>query len=173
MNGFILLIPFMLIRFGLLAIVNKDAVKRAAHFAPMAGNEVLAYWLYQIANIGIFIYLFFLEVKVERSLPLYIGVIAYLSGLILCALSVISFAAPSEAGANFNGLYQFSRNPMYISYFICFVGCSLLTQSLILFGLILVFQITSHWIILSEERWCISQFGEEYVQYMKKVKRYI
>jgi protein-S-isoprenylcysteine O-methyltransferase Ste14 len=37
----------------------------------------------------------------------------------------------------------------------------------------LVFQISSHWIILSEERWCVKQFGDEYIDYMKRVRRYI
>ena len=33
--GFLLLIPFLLIRFGLLTILNKAAVKRADHFPPL------------------------------------------------------------------------------------------------------------------------------------------
>lgn len=37
MNGFFLLIPFLMIRFGLLSYLNKDAVRRAAYFAPMSG----------------------------------------------------------------------------------------------------------------------------------------
>jgi len=45
----------------------------------------------------------------------------------------------------------------------------MLTQSLILCGIVLIFQSSSHWIILSEERWCIEIFGEAYKQYMKKV----
>jgi len=38
MNGFLLLIPFFLIRFGLLSFLNKQALPRAAHFAPMRGR---------------------------------------------------------------------------------------------------------------------------------------
>ena len=62
---------------------------------------------------------------------------------------------------------------MYVSYFICFAGCAFLTQSLILGGIVLVFQISAHWIILSEERWCMEKFGDSYVEYMKRVRRYI
>lgn len=173
MNGFLLLIPFLLIRFGLLSIINKDAIKRASHFPLMSGNEILAYWVYQISNIAIFVFLFFLTVIIEFSWRFYIGLIIYIFGLILCAISVINFAVPSNEGFNYNGLYRCSRNPMYVSYLIYFVGCTLLTQSLVLCGIVLIFQITSHWIILSEERWCIEKFGKEYRQYMKKVRRYI
>ena len=50
---------------------------------------------------------------------------------------------------------------------------ALMSGSWILFALLALFQIASHWIILSEERWCIREFGEEYVRYMRKVRRYI
>lgn len=173
MNSFLLLIPFFLIRFGLLAVINKDAIIRAAHFAPLSGNEMIAYWIYQISNIAIFVYLCFTAVVIDFSWQFYVGLIIYIIGLILCAVSVMNFAVDSTEGANYNGLYRFSRNPMYVSYLVYFVGCALLTQSLVLCGIILIFQIVSHWIILSEERWCIKKFGEEYIQYMKKVRRYI
>jgi len=137
MNGFFLIIPFILIRFGLLARFSSEAVKRAAHFAPLSGNEVFAYWVYQISN----------------------------------AATIRDFASPSEDGINQNGLYRFSRNPMYLSYFLYFIGCVILTRSVILCGIVVLFQIASHWIILSEERWCMNTFGDAYRQYMKTVRR--
>lgn len=72
-----------------------------------------------------------------------------------------------------NGLYRVSRNPMYISYFLYFLGCAILTNSWILLLFLIAFQTSSHWIILSEERWCIENFGDEYIKYMNKVRRYI
>ncbi|WP_442911269.1 methyltransferase [Lachnoclostridium sp. An196] len=29
---------------------------------------------------------------------------------------------PDENGLNTNGIYRFSRNPMYVAYFVCFTG---------------------------------------------------
>lgn len=173
MSGFLLLIPLLIIRFGLLSYLNKDAVKRAAHFAPMLGNEVVAYWIYQISNAVIFIYVFFLRVKIDFTWLFFAGMVFYVLGLLLCVFSVIGFALPSSEGLNSEGIYQFSRNPMYVSYFIYFVGCAFLTQSIILGGIVFIFQISAHWIILSEERWCMERFGESYREYMKKVRRYI
>lgn len=173
MNGFFLIIPFILIRFGLLARFSSEAVKRAAHFAPLSGNEVFAYWVYQISNAAIFVYLCFLRVKPEVSWQFFSGAAVYLLGLALCAATIKDFASPSEGGINQNGLYRFSRNPMYLSYFLYFIGCVILTWSVILCGIVVVFQIASHWIILSEERWCMDTFGDAYRQYMKTVRRYI
>lgn len=173
MNGFFLIIPFILIRFGLLARFSSEAVKRAAHFAPLSGNEVFAYWVYQISNAAIFVYLCFLRVKPEVSWQFFSGAAVYLLGLALCAATIKDFASPSEGGINQNGLYRFSRNPMYLSYFLYFIGCVILTRSVILCVIVVVFQIASHWIILSEERWCMDTFGDAYRQYMKTVRRYI
>ena len=173
MNGFLLLIPFLLIRFGVLSHLDRAAVKRAAFFAPMAGKEIAAYWIYQLSNAAIFIVLFFLKVPIDFSWQFWSGTLFYLLGLVLCTASVIDFAAPSGEGLNQNGLYRFSRNPMYLSYFLLFMGCALLTHSALLGGIVIIFQLSSHWIILSEERWCIGKFGDAYRQYMKRVRRYI
>jgi len=70
------------------------------------------------------------------------------------------------------GLYRVSRHPTYVAYFIYFSGCVLLTNSLVLFILLIVFQVSAHWIILSEERWCVKEFGQEYIEHMKKARRY-
>lgn len=172
MNAIFLVIPLILIRFVLLGILDKEALKRAALFAPLIGKEKVAYWVYQITNIFIFIYLCFLKVTFDVYW-VFAGVLVYGVGILLCILSVSNFAKPAKHGINLKGIYRVSRNPMYVAYFIYFLGCVILTQSIILFAIVLVFQISAHWIIRSEERWCVEKFGDEYIKYMKKVRRYI
>ena len=171
-NAFLTVIPLIFIRFGLLGMLDKEALKRAALFAPLIGKEKVFYWLYQISNILFFVYLCFLKIT-TISYWIYGGLVVYGLGVLLCFVSVINFAKPTENGINLKGLYRVSRNPMYVAYFIYFLGCVLLTQSLILLAILSVFQISAHWIILSEERWCVKKFGEEYINYMNKVRRYI
>ena len=103
----------------------------------------------------------------------YAGIALYCAGSILLVLSIINFAFPSTSGMNQKGIYRCTRNPMYVAYFIIFLGCVLITQSIVLFAFVLVFQITAHWIILGEERWCADKFGSEYIRYMNKTRRYI
>lgn len=69
MNGILLLIPFLLIRFSLLFVFDPGSIQRAAYFAPVKGNERIAYYIYQISNVGIFLYLFFLKIKMDFSSP--------------------------------------------------------------------------------------------------------
>lgn len=170
--GILLLAPFFLIRFGLLSRLNREAVQRAAYFAPLEGNERTAYWLYQLSNGAIIIGLLFCRVSHEPRWLLSAGLAVYALGNVLLLLSVVSFAAPTENGFHKNGLYRFSRNPMYVAYFVYFLGCVLIVKSWIILVFLLIFQITAHWIIRAEERWCAQQFGEEYRRYMERVGRY-
>ncbi|HEY5561708.1 MAG TPA: isoprenylcysteine carboxylmethyltransferase family protein [Clostridiaceae bacterium] len=172
MNAFLTVIPILFIRYGLLYIINKEALKRASFFAPVIGREKVAYWVYQIATFLILLYLLLLKIGTDSDW-FYLGLIIYFFGIILYGVSIINYARPKISGINLNGLYGVSRNPMYIAYFIYFLGCVVLTQSWILLVLLIGFQISAHWIILSEERWCIKEFGEEYTEYMNKVRRYI
>lgn len=73
-----------------------------------------------------------------------------------------------------NGIYQISRNPAFLGFDLVYIGilmtffnCILLIVSL--FG-ILMFHIQ---IVNVEEDFLISTFGNEYLNYMKKVNRYI
>lgn len=164
--------PLLLIRYGLLFLVNKSALKRAAFFPPMMGGERTAYWVYQLSTVLIFVSLCFLPVQADwQWFGLGLGV--YMAGVVIFAVATFNFAHPSKHGLNSNGLYRVSRNPMYVGYFVFFLGCALLTKSIMLFILLLGFQISAHWIILAEERWCEREVGEEYTQYMKKVRRYL
>lgn len=172
MSAFFTVIPIILIRYGLLSMINKEALKRASFFAPLIGREKVAFWIYQITTALILLHLFLLKIKTDAAW-FYIGLIIYCLGIILYAVSIINYAKPENNGINLNGLYRISRNPMYIAYFIYFLGCALLTRSWVLLFLLISFQISVHWIILSEERWCIRKFGEEYKKYMNEVRRYI
>jgi len=172
MSAFIAFIPILLIRFVLLGVVNKAALPRAALFAPLEGKEKIAYWIYQITTLLIVVALVFLKIRTDSE-GFLIGAAVYGLGLVLYGKATADFAQPKTNGINVSGLYRISRNPMYVAYFICLLGCALMSGSWILFALLALFQIASHWIILSEERWCIREFGEEYVRYMRQVRRYI
>ena len=73
MNGFLLLVPFLLVRFILLTVLNKTALRRAAYFAPVQGKEKIAYLIYQVSMAGILLYPLFLTVKIDLSWQLFLG----------------------------------------------------------------------------------------------------
>jgi protein-S-isoprenylcysteine O-methyltransferase Ste14 len=162
----------LLIRYGLPLFVDKSATKRLKFTPPPEGHEKIAFWVYLPSTLAILVYLFFTKIIIDSALS-YIGVSIYGAGVLLYAVSMCQFGKPSEQGINTNGLYKFSRNPIYVAFFVVLLGCALITQSLILLALSVIYQISVHWVILSEERWCLSEFGEQYEQYMKNVRRYL
>ena len=172
MNSIILIIPLFLIRYGIPKIVNKNMHSNISYFTPMMGIERIMYIIYQITTLIIIVTTFFLNIK-TNGIAFIIGLIVYVLGVILLIFSTYSFEKYSISGLSRKGMYKFSRNPMYLSYFIYFLGIVFLTKSVFLLIIVVIFQISSHFIILSEERWCTEKFGEEYILYMKNTRRYI
>ncbi|MCI8537140.1 MAG: phospholipid methyltransferase [Oscillospiraceae bacterium] len=171
--AFLLLIPFFFVRFFLMHLLDPAAVSRAAHCPPMSKGEWVAYWICQLSNMAIFLNILRTNLY-TTPLPVFrAGILVYLAGMTLLTFSVIHFSIPAGNGFRQTGVYRFSRNPMYVSYYVVFLGCALLNQSLLLLILVLIFQVSGHWLVLAEERWCLKQFGGPYRQYQKRVRRYL
>lgn len=172
--AFLLHVPFLLIRFGLLALCGgRDALLRAAHFPPFEGGERVAYWFYQSATAFILLYLFFLQISFTPRWLFYGGLAVCLTGMVLLIFSVVSFASPQSGGMNQRGVYRLSRHPMYLAYFLVFLGDALLTRSWLLLCFVVIFQVSADRLVRREERWCLRHFGEEYARYMAQVRRWI
>ena len=171
-RGIFLIIPFFLIRFGLLSFFGKRAVSRVAYFAPINKDEIPSYYVYQISTAAIFLYTAFLDFYFDFSALTFLGGFLYILAHIMLAITIVNFSSPDEIGLSVKGIYKFSRNPMYLSYFICMLSWVLLTKSIVLLIIVIIYQISTHSIIISEERWCLEKFGDEYKEYMARVGRY-
>ena len=72
------------------------------------------------------------------------------------------------------GLFQYSRNPMYLGFVICLIGIAVYLGSLTPFVMVAGFFLLAHyWYIPFEERDMQAVFGFEYQQYRKVVRRWI
>jgi protein-S-isoprenylcysteine O-methyltransferase Ste14 len=72
------------------------------------------------------------------------------------------------------GLYRFSRNPMYIGVLTMLWGEALFCRSTsLLIYSIIVFILFNLYIILFEEPRLTKEFGEEYLSYRRKVRRWL
>ncbi len=71
-------------------------------------------------------------------------------------------------------MYNFTRNPIYLSYFFIVLGIAFLLGQLLLFIYFLLFVGAVHfWVTSIEEKELEKKFGEEYQRYLKKVPRYL
>lgn len=73
-----------------------------------------------------------------------------------------------------NGIYQISRNPAFLGFDLLYIGTLLMFFNWILCILTVFAVIMYHLQIVSvEEKFLLAAFGNEYLQYKKKVCRYI
>lgn len=172
MIGALLLTPVVFVRYVMPIFIGHGAMKRLAFTPPPKGVERVAFCVYLLSMAAIFISLFFIKISVS-SILFYIGVAFYGIGVLLYAVSVVHFGQPSEQGPNAEGVYRFSRNPIYVAFFLFLLGCALMTQSPVFFLFVVLYQISVHWVILAEERWCLAEFGDKYARYMRTVRRYL
>lgn len=73
-----------------------------------------------------------------------------------------------------DGPYRFSRNPMYMSMLIAYIGAALIAASFWPFLLLpVVIIVVDVFVIHREERYLSARFGEEYALYRSRVRRWI
>ena len=72
-----------------------------------------------------------------------------------------------------SNIYRFTRNPYFVSYFLMFASYTVIQQNLILLGLSLLGFLLIHKMIIKEEKYLYTKHGDTYLQYKKKVPRYI
>ncbi len=73
-----------------------------------------------------------------------------------------------------DGPYRFTRNPLYVSLTIAYVGIAMLINTLwVLLLLPVVLFIMRRGVVDREERYLEQKFGEEYLRYKANVRRWI
>lgn len=73
-----------------------------------------------------------------------------------------------------NGVYRFSRNPLYLSLLLLLSAFAVLLSSLWIFMAIPVLYVLFLFkAVQPEEKYLLQKFGEEYLHYSKKVRRWI
>ncbi|MBN2237399.1 MAG: isoprenylcysteine carboxylmethyltransferase family protein, partial [Bacteroidales bacterium] len=71
------------------------------------------------------------------------------------------------------GLYSFSRNPMYVGFFLMTIASCLYVLNPLIWVLSLFTLIVHHLIVLKEENFLKQTFDKEWFEYSKKVQRYV
>ena len=131
------------------------------------------------------------SVVIEHFMPttFVLGPIRWIAGVFLFAcgfaLNVVGLITQKRAGTDpipFNptikivshGLYRFSRNPMYIGFAFWTLGLAVLLNSVwalcaVPIGLVLI----DRMVVAREEMYLERKFGEEYLSYKSRVRRWI
>ena len=114
--------------------------------------------------------------------------ILYICSIIICSISLIWFGITLKIfGTSFrvgidiniteklivNGTFSISRNPIYVGFITYFIGLFLAYPNLLSSVFIVILILLVHRQILREEIFLKKHYGIEYIEYLKKVRRYL
>jgi protein-S-isoprenylcysteine O-methyltransferase Ste14 len=110
-----------------------------------------------------------------------IGYAVSISGLLFLAYSLYSFGNSFRVGIDdknpnrlvTTGAFGISRNPIYVAFGLVFGGIALVVPSLGVIVTLLVLALRIHIQVLREEGFLKPHYGDEYVNYCAKVRRYL
>ena len=72
------------------------------------------------------------------------------------------------------GPFRFSRNPMYVGFALTYLGLAFGLNTPVAIGLLLPCLVVMTWgVILREERYLEAKFGQAYLDYKKRVRRWL
>lgn len=139
----------------------------------------------------IYIGLAIIAILLQKAIPLYRipSLPAHMLGVLMIALNLV-FGLPALRGMFqaktspnpshpsttllVSGIYRLTRNPMYVGLTLVFGGLLIFFQNL--WGLVfipLAIWLITKWVILPEEKYLESKFGETYRNYKSSVRRWI
>jgi protein-S-isoprenylcysteine O-methyltransferase Ste14 len=111
----------------------------------------------------------------------WIGVLLCLAGLLLFLWSLISFRQSFRVGIDADhpdrlitdGVFAFSRNPIYVAFAIILIGEFFIFPNWIS----LIYLVAATWLfhrqVLREEEYLGGHYGQAYAEYRRRVRRYV
>ena len=130
--------------------------------------------------LGLIIEMYLTRIETKNLFFIYLGIIICILGILIMIFALKEFYANQESPAPFistkkiitTGIFRFSRNPMYLSFFISTLGVSISLFSIgILVGSIIGIILIHKLIVIFEENKLVSIEG--YENYKNTTRRWI
>jgi protein-S-isoprenylcysteine O-methyltransferase Ste14 len=111
----------------------------------------------------------------------WLGVALCLGGVLVLLLSLVSFGNSFRVGIDVDqpgrlvtaGIFAVSRNPIYVGFFVFLLGQFLVFPSWTPLVALAVATVLFHRQVLREEGFMRQQYGHEYAEYCRRVRRYV
>jgi protein-S-isoprenylcysteine O-methyltransferase Ste14 len=155
-------------------VINKEAYKKLGTLPDMklSKREKVIGNIANIITAIAFLYAIFLPFKLGTAW-FYIGLFIFLLAVALLITAVISVIATPIDSPVTEGIYRYSRHPLYFSCLLALIAIGIATASWIILLAGILFFILVNFITGSEERYCKEKYGDTYIKYLKKVPRWI
>ena len=163
-------LPYVL---SLTRLIDKDAFKKGsgADMPRNKSNKKLSISINFVFFVPI-IYTIFLPLKLD-TVWFNVGLLIYLLGVIIGTIAIFNFFTTSVDKLVTKGAYRISRNPMYLSMFLIFIGTGIACVSWVFLLFTIVFIILSYILVVSEESFCLQKYENAYREYINRTPRWI
>jgi protein-S-isoprenylcysteine O-methyltransferase Ste14 len=169
-NAWILIIPLIIFWIGGVKFLFS---KRMPDYAPPSKKkDKILSSLMVIIMFGSFIYSIFMPLKLE-TIWFSVGLIVYVVGLVLIAITMINFTTTPMNKPVTKGVYSYSRNPMFIGWFLLYFGIAIACISWIYLLLTLFFILITVYLSPLEEAITLDHYGNTYKEYMERTPKWI
>lgn len=121
-----------------------------------------------------------LHVLVQNSTARFLGLAIALSGVFFFITAIVTMRNSWRAGIDYTqkteliktGIYQYSRNPAFVGFDLLYIGMGLAFFNIIHVLVTCTSILLLHLQILEEEKYLPTVFGEDYLNYRSKTRRY-
>ncbi|MDH5747187.1 MAG: isoprenylcysteine carboxylmethyltransferase family protein [Candidatus Bathyarchaeota archaeon] len=178
-NAWILVLSLFLVVIGLSSLIirvfftkKKPAGSSRQHMPQLNEQEKRLFYVSVVTLVAILVYTAFLPLKLGTGW-FYAGLLIYFLGMIFGFIAMINFNTTLLDKPVIDGVYRISRNPMYFSMFLMFIGIGIACAFWVFLLLTMIWIILSDKGVIAEERECLEKYGEAYREYMNRTPRWI
>ena len=125
-----------------------------------------------IVMFGSFFYSIFLPLKLG-TIWFSTGLIVYFIGLIVIAIAMLNFATTPINKPVTKGIYRYSRNPMFIGWFLLYFGIAIVCISWVYLLITVFFIFITVYLSPLEEAITLEYYRKPYKDYIEKTPRWI
>ena len=151
----------------------KLSTKRMRQFVPFNKTEkILAYSTHIIIMPFVLVYSIFLPLKLG-TVWLYVGLPILALSLVMYVVTIINIANTPVDKPVTGGIYRVSRHPIYFSGFLLNLSIGIACASWVIMLCAILWIVFFHFVVPTEERFLIEQYGDAYREYMNRSPRWL
>ncbi len=174
-NAWILMVLFFITLSAPSFFMNQEAKERTkkAESNPFGKAEKTLFLATHAVIMPLtLIYSVFLPLKTGTAW-LYAGLPVFVLCLVMTLITTLNFAATPVDEPVTRGIYRISRNPIYLSGSLLYIGIGIACTSWIFLLCGVLWIVLLGRVVPTEERYCLEKYGDTYRKYMDKTPRWI
>jgi len=170
-NAWIFIVPLIVFWFvGIKFLFSKRMPENTPSFKRR--RDKIVSQILVVTMFGSFFYSIFVPFKLG-TIWFYIGLLVYLAGSVLITITMINFATTPLDKPVTKGIYRYSRNPMFIGFFLVYFGIAIACVSWVYLVITVLFILIVIYMSPFEEAITLGHYGRAYKEYMKRTPRWI